>query len=539
MTSFDYVVVGAGSAGCVLADRLSESGRFSVLVLEAGGHDRRPWIKLPVGYGRCFHDERINWRYTAEPDPGLDNRAGYWPRGRVVGGSSSINALVWCRGLPHDFDDWQDAGNPGWGWAEVEPVFQRLERRIDRHGVASGEGPMCIADVSDEAHPVKERFFAAARELGLPRSEDFNGPSPEGVGIYAITRRKGLRCSAADAFLRPALRRKNVELRTGAVVTRIVLDQGRAVAVQFERDGAAWTVQARVSVILSAGAVASPQLLQLSGIGPGALLQEHGIEVALDRQAVGSHLQDHLALTYGYRSRVATLNAELVPWRGKIRAALRYGLGRGGPLSLSVNQCGGFVRAAPDRPHPDIQLYFNPLTYTMVSGRRRPLNVPDRASGFFLCFQPTRPTSRGRIEIRSPDWRLPPRIQPNSLSTDKDRDDAVAGGRLLRAMVQTEAMRALIERPIGPDIGVMDDQAILDDFRARASTVFHPVSTCRMGPDPKDAVVDPSLRVHGIEGLRVVDASVFPSITSGNTNAPTIMLAHKAAEVILRDAAGG
>jgi choline dehydrogenase len=533
--TFDFIIVGAGSAGCVLAERLSANGRFSILVLEAGPSDRRFWIKLPIGYGRTFYDERVNWKYQAEPDPGIDGRVAYWPRGRVVGGSSSINALVYCRGLPHDFDDWRDAGALGWGWSDVAPAFTAIEGRIDRAGARIGLGPLAVADVTDEAHPIKHIFFAAARERGLPTTEDFNGPTPEGVGVYAITRQRGLRCSAADAFLRPALKRKNVVLRTKAHVARIVIADGRATGVEYETGGAAATARARFSVILSAGAIGSPQLLQLSGVGPGDLLRRHGIEVLADLPAVGSYLQDHLAVSYRYKSREPTLNDELSGWPGRLRVGLRYVLTRSGPLSLSVNQCGGFVRSRADSAVPDLQLYFNPLTYaTTPNDRRRGVN-PDPFSGFVLSYQPSRPTSRGRIGIASLDWRRPPRIQPNSLSTAKDVEDVVAGGRMLRGLTRTKAMQTIIAAPIGPSIEEMDDAALLSDFRDRGSTVFHPVGTCRMGVSPYDSVVDASLKVHGVAGLRVVDASVFPSITSGNTNAPTIMVGYKAGEIILRD----
>jgi len=512
---FDTVIVGSGSAGCVLAGRLSADGRRRVLLLEAGGSDRRFWIRLPIGYGRTFFDERINWKYQTEPEPALNGQRGYWPRGKVLGGSSSINAMVYCRGLPGDFDDWRDAGNPGWGWADVEPVYRRTECRVDAQGRAAGGGPLFVS------------------EIGLPHTDDFNGPQPEGVGLYQITTRHGMRWSAADAFLRPALRRPHLQLESGARVHRVLFEGRRAVGVVFGRGGQLFTARARREVILSAGAVNTPQLLQLSGVGPGALLQQHGIPVLLDQPNVGGRLQDHIAVSYFYRATEPTLNNQLHPLHGKVAAALRYAFTRSGPLSVGVNQCGGFVRSRADLPRADQQLYFNPVTYSMAPAGKRPLMNPDPFPGFILSFQPCRPTSRGRIDIGSPDPMATPVIRPNYLSTESDIDDVVAGGRLLQALLATRAMQGLIAAPIAPALAGMDAQQIVDDFRARAGTVFHPVGTCAMGPDPHSAVVDARLRVHGLEGLHVVDASVFPNITSGNTHAPTVMVAQKAADQLL------
>ena len=531
---FDTIIVGSGSAGCVLADRLTADGRSSVLLLEAGGSDRRFWIKLPIGYGRTYFDARINWKYHTEPEPALGGQRGYWPRGKVLGGSSSINAMVYCRGLPGDFDAWRQQGNPDWGWSDVEPVYRRTECRVDAQGrAASGGGPLFVSDVQREMHPLRRHYFAAAREMGLAVTEDFNGPQPEGVGLYQITSRNGMRWSAADAFLRPALRRPNLRLESRARVHRVLFEGRRAVGVVFEQGGRRVTARARREVILSAGAVNSPQLLQLSGVGPGALLQQHGIDVLLDQGAVGGQLQDHIAVSYFYQATEPTLNNLLYPLRGKIAAALRYAFTRRGPLSVGVNQCGGFVRSRAGLQHPDLQLYFNPVTYSLAPEGKRPLMNPDPFAGFILSFQPCRPSSRGRVDIASPDPEAAPAIRPNYLSTTQDLADVVAGGRFLQVMAATRAMQGLIKSPIAPDLATLNDAQIVADFRARAGTVFHPVGTCGMGPDPRHAVVDGQLRVHGLQGLRVVDASVFPSITSGNTHAPTVMVAQKAADMIL------
>ncbi|MDE2305227.1 MAG: GMC family oxidoreductase N-terminal domain-containing protein [Gammaproteobacteria bacterium] len=534
MTEYDYIIVGAGSAGCVLANRLSAAGSMRVLLLEAGGSDARFWIKTPIGYGRTFADARVNWKYQAAASPGLDGRTMYWPRGRVVGGSSSINALVYCRGMPGDFEDWRALGNPGWGWEDVRPVFERIERRVAPDGSVRGEGPLDVKDVRPFLHAVSRHWFAAAEELGLPVSEDFNGPRPEGVGCYQVTIRHGRRWSAADAFLRPALGRPNLRLETGAWARRIVFEGRRAVGVEYHRDGAFVTARAAREVIVCGGAVNSPQLLQLSGIGPGELLQRFGLPVVLDNPSVGGHLQDHLAVSYSFKATEATLNEQLRTPLAQLAAGLRYLFLRRGPLALSVNQFGGFLRADPQGARPDVQLYFNPITYGAGDSNRKRIEV-DPFPGYILCFQPTRPTSRGRIDLASADFREPPTIAPNYLATEKDVRDVVFGGRLIQRIAATRAFRGLTAEALAPDLRVLDDAGLVADFRARAATVYHPVSTCRMGPNAEDSVVDARLRVHGIGGLRVVDASVFPTVTSANTNAPTLMLAAKAADLILDD----
>jgi len=537
MGEFDYIIVGAGSAGCVLANRLSESGRHRVLLLEAGGSDFSPWIRVPIGYARTFTDPRYNWMYRTEPEPALDNRSAFWPRGKVLGGSSSINAMVFVRGQPSDYEDWRSAGNPGWGWQDVLPYFRKLEDHAwgasEYHGAG---GPVHVHDPSPAVHPLCKTFLAACAEAGIAITRDFNGAEPEGAGLWQVTIRDGVRVSSASAYLRPALRRPNLELVTGARAARVLFTGKAASGVEYARGGTQLRASARREVLLSAGAIGSPQLLELSGIGDPQLLQPLAIPVIAALPAVGRGLQDHVCVSYFYRSRVPTLNDELAPLLGKARAALRYALRRQGPLAMSVNQAGAFVRSRPELSRPNLHIYFNPASYsTTTSGQRRRMLDPDPFPGFLMSFNTCRPTSRGSVHLRSPDPMASPSIAPNSLSTPEDVADVYEGARMLRRIAGTKPLATVIESELLPGERVCSDEDVLQDFRRRAGSVFHPSGTCAMGPHATSSVVDPRLRVHGVAHLRVIDASVFPAVTSGNINAPTLMVAEKAADLILED----
>ena len=540
MLEYDFIIVGAGSAGCVLANRLSQDGRYSVLLLEAGGSDLNLWIWMPIGYGKTFYKASVNWMYQTEPNPALNNRVSYWPRGKVLGGSSSINAMVYIRGQARDFNEWEAMGNPGWGWQDVLPYFKASEtndRGADAYRGASG--PVFVSTMDRDLHPLCNDFITAGTELQFPHNPDFNGAHQDGVGTYQNTAKQGMRMSSARAYLRPAQRRKNLKVETHALAEKLIFDGKRAVGLRYRRHGQVHEARARCEVILSAGAVNSPQLLQLSGVGPAKLLRDKGIGVVHAHDGVGQNLQDHLGFDYLYRSKVPTLNNQLHAWHKKLWHGMRYILTRRGPLSLGVNQAGGFVRTRPDLDHPNMQLFFSPVSYTKAPPGKRPLMNPDPFPGFLLGVQPVRPTSRGHLEIRSADPGQAPAIYPNYLATDFDIQEMLEGAALLRRFAQTPALARIIEAELlpGPEVQSREDK--LADIRARAGTVFHPVSTCRMGPDPRRDVVDARLRVHGLQGLRVVDASIFPTLTSGNTNAPAIMVGEKGAAMILEDCRTG
>ncbi|MEI6643172.1 MAG: GMC family oxidoreductase N-terminal domain-containing protein [Novosphingobium sp.] len=527
--AFDYIVIGAGAAGSVVASRLAARPGLRVLVLEAGGTDRRLWVRVPIGYGRTFNDPTLNWCYRSAPVAGLGGRAVYLPRGKVIGGSSSINAMVYCRGVPGDFDDWRDAGNSRWGWADVVPAFEAIERRIGPDGASEGSGPLTVADRSADYHPFGRHFLAAAGEAGFVRIGDLNAPPHEGVAPYHLNIQDGRRFSAADAFLRPALATGRVGLVKGAEVERIGFEGRRARTVRYHQGGAVHEVRAEAEIILCAGAVGSPALLLRSGVGTVSDLKALGIAPVAESPHVGANLQDHIGIDYFYRTSEPTLNRELAAWPARIRAGLRYVLSRKGPLSLSVNQYGGLVRSDPALARPDVQLYCNPLTYSKSGTDKREILEPDRWDAFTLGFSTCRPQSRGRVTLAGPDPRAAPVIQPDYLASEADRAGVLASARLIARIAATPAMTAVIERPYVFDPAGADDEALLADFRARSGTVHHLCGTCRMAPADRGGVVGSDLSVHGTEGLRVIDASAFPNITSANTLAPTVMLAWIAA----------
>ncbi|MBN9552822.1 MAG: GMC family oxidoreductase N-terminal domain-containing protein [Alphaproteobacteria bacterium] len=536
MQTYDFIIVGSGSAGSVVADRLSASGRFSVLVLEAGGTDQRLYVQMPLGYGKTFFDPAVNWNYKAEPDPGLAGNADHWPRGKLLGGSSSINAMVFIRGAREDFDAWAAAGNPGWAYDDLLPSFKAMEDNEAGADQWRGTGgPLHVTDCSRAVHPLTKRYLAAAEQAGLPFNPDFNGASQEGVGVYQITTRNGRRMSAARAFLRPAMKRGNVRVETNALATRILFEGKRASGVEYEQNGEKKTARAGREVILSGGSINSPQLLQLSGIGPSALLAGLGIPVVHANGNVGANLQDHVGINYTFKGKLPTLNQTLRPWWGKLLVGMQYILLRSGPLSLSMNNAGGFFRTDPSMARPNMQLYFQAFSTVIPKSGERPILTPDPWPGFSIGLSNCRPSSRGEIMIRSNNPRDYPRITPNAYSTNADVDEMLAAVKFVRRIASMPAMAEIIEEEVLPGPSIKSDADLIQDFRKRSGTVYHPVSTCRMGPDAARAVVDPRLKVHGLDALRVIDASIFPDNITGNTNAASILTGWRGADLVLED----
>ncbi len=528
MQTYDYILVGAGSAGCVLANRLTEDGHTKVLLVEAGGRDRDPWLHIPVGYFKTIHKPNLGWGYKTAPEPNMQGREILWPRGRVLGGTSSINGLIYIRGQAEDYDLWRQLGNTGWGWDDVLPYFRKAENQATTNQPKSNDlhnqgGPLTVSDYPDH-HPLSEAFVAAAEQAGIPRTDDFNGPRQDGAGYYQMTTRNGRRASTAQAYLKPALKRPNLRVITNALVSRLLFDGKRAVGIQFVKDGRQGEAGAR-EVILCGGAINSPQLLQLSGIGDASHLKGLGIDVVHDAPSVGRNLQDHLQAQVVYQCKTPiTINDDLQSLWRQAKILTRYLWSRGGPMAGGPSSVGAFVKSNERVATADLQFHMMPLSVA------RP-GVVDTFSGYTFCTNQSRPESRGEIMISSADPVLPPVIQPNYLAEKTDREAMISGIRMLRQIATAPAFAAFRDVEHRPGDAVQTDEAILDYVRRTGATMYHPVGTCRMGPD-REAVVDTTLRVNGVEGLRVVDASVMPRLISGNTNAPTIMIAEKAADII-------
>jgi choline dehydrogenase len=527
INTFDYIVIGAGSAGCAVAARLSESGTHTVLVLEAGGRDSSPWIHIPIGFSKTFFNEAVNWCFSTEPSAQLHGRKLYAPCGKVLGGSSSINGQVYVRGNREDFESWKRAGNPGWGYDDVLPFFRKSEdqqRGEDAyHGVG---GPLAVSDLTD-FNPLSDAFIDSAVASGLARNDDFSGPSQDGAGPFQVTVRNGRRASSAVAFLRAAERRSNVKLETHAEVERLTLDSGRVTGAVYARGGDSRTARARIAVVLCAGALNSPAILQRSGIGRSEWLRDAGIEVRHALDGVGGNLQDHVQSRLALRSRRhATLNNQTRNPLDLLRMGLKYAMWRRGPLTFSGGQSGAYVRSRPDMDRPDSLLILMP--FSTVDFRKG----LDNFRGYTIACCLMRTESRGSVRVRSATAKDPPLIQPNYLDAESDRRGLVAGLRAARTLTRTDPLRQETEREERPGLDVDSDEDLLDYIRETATSVYHSVGTCKMGTGA-DAVVDANLRLHGLAGLFVGDASIMPTIVAAPTNATAIMIGERAAAFAL------
>ena len=516
----------------MLANRLSEDEGCSVLLLEAGRRDRYPWIHIPIGYAKTMFNPAYNWKFSTDADPNLNGRQVYWPRGKTLGGSSSINGLVYIRGQRRDYDEWRALGNPGWDWNDCLPYFRKLEHNDLGPSQTRGTlGPVWASKVP-KGDTLIDAFIAAARSRGVPEVEDFNTGEQEGAGYYQLSTRRGLRCSAAAAYLKPARQRRNLHVATEAFARRVLFQGRRATGVEYHQGRVTRTATARREVLLCAGAVQSPHLLQLSGVGPAWLLGQFGIGVVHHLPGVGENLQDHFQVRLMYEiNQPITINDQMNSSSGRIRMGLEWAMRRTGPLAIGINKGGMFCRALPDEnPTPDTQFHIATVSADHAAGKVHPF------SGATLSVCQLRPESRGAIRLRSADPAEPPSIQANYLATETDRRTTVAGVKFARRMAATDPLRGYIEREFRPGPEVKTDDEVLEFCRQYGSTIFHPSGTARMGPAGEPgSVVDATLRVHGLDGLRVVDCSVMPTLVSGNTNVPTMMIAEKAADMIRSD----
>lgn len=533
LADYDYVIVGGGTAGCLLANRLSEDPDVTVVLLEAGGRDNYIWVHIPVGYLYCHGNPRVDWGFKTAEEPGLNGRSLNYPRGRVIGGCSSINGMIYMRGQARDYDLWRQFGNPGWAWEDVLPFFLRHEDQLAMEPESfaglherGGEWRIENARVRWE---ILEAWASAAEQAGIPRIADFNGGDNEGSSYFQVNQKRGVRWNTARAFLKPALGRKNLSIVTQAMVENLLMNGPRVSGVQMRRNGIAMRVGAKREVILAAGSIGSPQIMQLSGLGPGGLMQSHGIDVKCDIPGVGENLQDHLQLRIAYKVQgVKTLNETSQTLWDKARIALEYAVKQSGPMSMAPSQLGTFAKSDPERETANLQYHIQPLSLNKFG---EPL---DPFPAFTASVCNLRPQSRGHVRIASPDPAAHPEIRPNYLSAEEDRQVAAESIKLTRRIVAQPAMQQYSPEEFRPGPDIQSDDDLARAAGDIGTTIFHPVGTCRMGAD-EAAVVDPRLRVNGIAGLRVADASVMPTITSGNTNAPTLMIAEKAAAMIRED----
>ncbi len=535
MENFDIVIIGAGSAGCIVANQLISKTNNKILLIEAGPSDKNPIIKIPLGYGMTFYNKNLNWNFYSVKQKNLFQRKVYFPRGKVIGGSGSINAMVYTRGLKNDYKDWSNNENDIWSWQNILKTYETIEKKICNFDQTDTKNKIFVNDVSDYHHPILDNFFYASKEIGFNFNKNLNTNPSNQVGHYNINTRNGYRFTSSDGFLKPILNHPNLKVLKNSLVKKINIDKNKVSSIDILNNGKKTNIKANIGVISCAGSIMTPHLLFHSGIGPANHLHKFGIKVILDSPNVGKNLQDHIGIDYLYKSKIDTLNKSLGKWTGRINSFVKYLYNRSGPLSLSINQAGGFVNWKSKDEFPNIQLYFNPLTYSISYNNKRPLLRTDKFNGFIIGFNTCRPKSKGKIELFSNNFNDAPMIDPNYLDNEQDIHDLKCAFDIVRNISNSQHIKRISNGPVKTDPLNLNDKELIDHFKNEAGSVYHPCGTCRMDDTIQKGVVSKKLKVHGTDNLWIVDASVFPNIPSGNINAPVMMTAYNASQLIIND----
>jgi len=535
LNNIDLVVVGAGSAGCIVTNQIINKTNFKTLLVEAGHSDNSPVIKIPLGYGMTFFNEKVNWNFYSKKQKNLSNREIYFPRGKILGGSGSINAMIYTRGLESDYENWSNVSNNLWSWNNIKSSYEAIEKIISEIDKTTIYNKIPVNDVSKFHHPIVQNFFEASKEMGITINKNLNTDSINQVGHYNTNTRNGYRFTSSDGFLKPILRSKNLIVLKNSIAKEIIFHQKKISQITIINNGKEITIKPKIGVILCAGSIMTPHLLMHSGIGPANKLKEVGINVKLDSPNVGSHLQDHIGIDYLYKSKVNTLNYLLGRWKGRATSILEYLLKRKGPLSLSINQSGGFINWKSKDKLPNLQLYFNPISYSISYHKKRPLLKADKFNGFAIGFNSCKPKSRGSVFISTNKFNDFPIIDPNYLSDQEDIYDLQCAFDIIRKLSVSKHISEINNGSINIDPLQLSDEELINHFRKKAVSVYHPCGTCRMDNDIQKGVVSEKLKVHGAENLWIADASIFPNITSGNINAPVMMMAYRGSQLIIND----
>ncbi len=534
MENFDIVVVGAGSSGCIVANQLVTKTKYKILLIEAGPSDNNPIVKVPLGYGMTFYNKRLNWNFYSKRQKNLFNREIYFPRGKVMGGSGSINAMVYTRGIKSDYQNWNN-NNDLWSWSNIKRTYEEIEKKISNRDYSNTTNKIFVNDVSNFHHSISKSFFDASMELGININKNLTTDILDQVGHYNINTKNGYRYTSSDAFIKPIIKEKNLKILKNSIVEKINFKNNTISEIELLNNGKKISIKPNIGAILCSGSIMTPHILMHSGIGPADHLKKFNINVVVNSPNVGKNLQDHIGLDYGYISKVETLNKLLGTWKGRIGSIVQYLYNQTGPLALSINQCGGYINWKSRNNLPNLQIYFNPLSYSITYKNKRPLLKTDKFNGFVIGFNPCRPKSKGSVLLSSNNFNNPPIIDPNYLDQEEDIYDLKCAFDITKKYLNTKNLNNIIKQPINIDLLKSTDEDLINHFKKNANSVYHPCGTCRMDNNIKLGVVSDKLKVHGINNLWVVDASIFPSITSGNINAPVMMVAHRSSQIIINE----